>query len=395
MIRAIHLTVIGLSWGGFAFRLRVVWRRPVRPAAVVFSLLLLVFALAVTIGLPPLYRMLPVFGTRPSLVRLVQQSLTVLSCMLAQVLFVYLVSPAARTRRPIVGRVALAGAVLVAMSVLFLSAPIGDGAEDLVAAYSRKPFVAEYLLVFLGYITVGFVDLCRLTSHYTRQAMDRMLHIGVRLLGLTAVPGTLFVAHKALYTVVGRFGGVLPWPEGPVSTTLVGVSFVPFFAGATIAGWGPRIVSFVHLSRRFRCYRDIRPLWLAACEVLPGLALLEAPGRGLAQWRALDLRLYRCVIEVLDAGLELRRYVDRRDVELARRLGVAAGLSGDQLDTATAAAGFAAALRRRGENRLADDPPGDPLFAVGPGSGQEYVRRVALAYRRSPVVAAVIAGAGH
>jgi hypothetical protein len=59
MARFIHLTIIFLAWGGFVDKLRLLWRRPSTPAVGVFCALLFVFASAMTISLPPLYRELP------------------------------------------------------------------------------------------------------------------------------------------------------------------------------------------------------------------------------------------------------------------------------------------------------------------------------------------------
>jgi len=443
MARAIHLAVIFMAWGGFTYKFWRLWQRPRTPAVVLFCALLFVFGLSMTISLPPIYLHLPWFSTSPSLVRLVQQSLIVVTGALAQLLFVYLLFPAGKTRRPVSRRLALAGVVLVAMITLFSLAPIGDDAEDFVAAYASRPFVTEYLLVFLTYFALSLFDLSRLSFRYARHAPEGLLRKGITLLGIAAVPGFAYTVHKAGYTVASRLGVHLPWPEGPVSTALIGVTFLPFFAGATIAAWGPPIVSFRRKVGRFQVYREILPLWSAVYEVLPGLALLGAPG--FASWRALgrvwqikfavsaprrplaapvirpstsstrpnhrhrqeppgsrspsnrftrhglDVRLYRCVIEILDSGFELRPYVDARVAELARDRGEKAGLDGKELESVVAAAVFATALRRKRDELKVPDAPNAPVFSAGTAEAEEYVRRVARAYRRSPVVAAVLA----
>ena len=66
----------------------------------------------------------------------------------------------------------------------------------------------------------------------------------------------------------------------------------------------------------------------------------------------LNYRLYRRVIEIRDGLLALRSYRDPEVPRRARQCGEAAGLTGDELRAAVAAAQLKAALNAKAEGRV-------------------------------------------
>ncbi|MGW4966181.1 MAB_1171c family putative transporter [Nonomuraea sp. NPDC004186] len=381
MLRAFHLAVIALAWIGVGYKLIDLRRRPNDLGRLALCAALLFLALALTVGLPPLYQRIPLFAGSPSLVRLVQHSLVVLAAFSTQLLVVHLASPPGRTAANVRVRAVVMAVFLIAMIVLFAAASPGDAAEDFVAAYATWPFVTEYLLTFLGFVAVVMADIFRLSLRFTRRATAGFLRAGLWLWAGASSAGFAFAAHKAAYALMTRFGNKPPWPEGPVSTTLAGLVLALFVAGLTAYGWGPRIGAAGLWWSRYRTYRALLPLWKAFYEVMPDIVLrLPATRRA-----PVDLRLYRCVIEILDGRLALRAYWDGEVARAARERAMAAGLTGPRLDAAAEAAALAAALEARERGHVTGQEP--PVMPdLGPDAGMaEEIRRLVLtarAYRR-------------
>lgn len=393
MLRILHLVVIAVVWIGFVYQAIRLKRRPDDPTRFVLCMALLFYAMAFTIGLPPLYQRLPWFAESPSLVRLVQHGMVVLGVFWTQALGVHLTTPSDQAAAKIRRRAVTISVFLTAMIVLFVLAAPGDDSEDFVKAYAQWPFVTEYLLTFLSCLALALADIFRLTVRFAGRATEKPLRAGLLLWSAASVAGFLFAVHKAAYALVMRLGGQPPWSEGPVSTTLSGLGMALFVVGLTTYSWGTRIRAVRRLWRQYRSYRALLPLWRAFYEVMPDLALIQPRGRRFSPggWRTLELRLYRCVIEILDSRLALRSYWDEDVAETARAKGTAAGLTGPDLDAVVEAASLAAALdaRKRGKTTGKEPPAIAGIHEAGMPGEIKRLTRVADAYRRSPIVAAV------
>ncbi|WP_158849076.1 MAB_1171c family putative transporter [Saccharothrix deserti] len=321
MLRAFHIVVVVLAWAGAGYKAADLVRRPPGDfGRVAVCLALLFFALAFTVGLPPLYQRIPWLAEGASTVRLIQHGLAVLSLFWIQ-MFVAHVTP--RTGHPVGGivlRTATVSVILASMVVLFGLAAPGAAAEDFVGTYAKAPFVTEYLLAFLGYTALVLADISRLTLRYAGGATERPMRIGLRLWSIASLVGFAYASHKASYAVAARLDRQPPWYEGPVSTVLSGLVLVLFVVGLTAYTWGPRIARAGRRWRQYRTYRALLPLWRACYDVMPGIALVPPDARRVP----IDLRLYRCVIEILDGRLALRAYWDTR---IAEQRGEAAALA--------------------------------------------------------------------
>jgi uncharacterized protein DUF6545 len=321
VLRAFHIVVVLVAWAATVHKSVGFVRRPTRDVGHLAACLALLFlTLAFTIGLPPLYLRIPWLAENPSTVRLIQHSLVVLSLFWGQVMGTHVISSTGRAVNGIVPRAVTASAVVVAMVVLFRLADPGSAAEDFVGAYADAPFVTEYLLAFLGYTAYVLGDIARLTLRYASGAGERIIRIGLRLWSAASLVGVLFASHKALYAVAVRLDHRPSWGEGPVSTVLSGIVVVLFVAGLTAYRWGRQIAAVGRRWRQYREYRVLLPLWRACYDAMPGIALVPPDA-----WRVpIDLRLYRCVIEILDARLALRAYWD---TEIAHQRGEAAAMA--------------------------------------------------------------------
>jgi hypothetical protein len=172
--------------------------------------------------------------------------------------------------------------------------------------------------------------------------------------------------------------------------------------------WGRRLglAAVLRWLADYRAYLAICPLWRDLCRALPEVALEPPADRAVQAFlppRDLRLRLYRCLVEVLDARLLLRASLDPRAGELAtdawqRRRGHSAS---PELPAFLEAVALEAALRAR----AADRPPEGPgtLLAVptNGGVGDELRSFCRVAHQRARsallrhVMARLAVEAGH
>lgn len=281
-------------------------------------------------------------------------------------------------------------ATLLAMVALFTLAPVGTDADDFVNQYAAAPYVTEYLLVFLTFVTASLAQVFRSSLLHAKYTPHRFLRVGLRLIAAGSLCCVAFAVHKAGFALVRRLGGAPAWPEGPVSTTLTGCAALLFVLGATIAGWAPRLTAWRRRIRLARAYRRLQPLWSAIHEALPNVTLVPTGDR--QPWQSAEFRLYRRIIEIRDGILALRPYLDEAVTSLARERVTQAGLHGEAAAAVAEAATLAWALRAKAAGRPNPDVPTSPAPDRGAGLDDEaaWFGRVSDALG-TPVVAAVLA----
>jgi hypothetical protein len=107
----------------------------------------------------------------------------------------------------------------------------------------------------------------------------------------------------------------------------------------------------------------------------------------------LGFRLQRRCVEIRDAQLKLRPWADPQAAAAAEALGGQAGLNGEELQVVVEAASLAAAAQAK-TRRWAPVGERTPASSVQGGGDLDtesaWLSRVAVAYRRSPVVQAVL-----
>jgi len=109
-----------------------------------------------------------------------------------------------------------------------------------------------------------------------------------------------------------------------------------------------------------RLLRQLRPLHAALLDAVPEAARAEVPGRPGPR-----VRLHRAVVEIREAVLALRPYVDPELAAAARKVMHPAGLAGDEAVAAVEASVLAAALRARAS--------GPPVLATGGVPGWQHM----------------------
>jgi hypothetical protein len=130
-----------------------------------------------------------------------------------------------------------------------------------------------------------------------------------------------------------------------------------------------------------RLLRQLRPLHAALLFAVPEAARAEVPGRPGPR-----VRLHRAVVEIREAALALRPYVDPEMVAVARKVVHMGGLAGDEVAAAVEGSVLAAALRARGSGQPARSRGGVPGWQHMPGpdlpSEAAWLARVARAFDR-------------
>ena len=295
-----------------------------------------------------------------------------------------------QARRGVRRRSASAAAVVVALGTLFFAAPV-DGdvlTPDFTDRYGREPAMLAFWTVFLGWLGAALVSTIRLTWRYGRQAPRSRLRTAILLIGGSATACLGYVAAKATYLVAlgaqveQRFTLVYTRATG----ALLLVSMLLIVAGCTWTQLG-RLPGLRHLSA-YRRLRRLLPLWQALYEATPAIALTPPiAGRVRAGIRDLEVRLYRCVIEIRDGALALRPYaapdLRERGREAARNLGV----PDRQIEPVAEAVWLEVARRAK----LRGDPPVPEVAINGLGgidlAGElEILEQISTAYQRSEAV---------
>ena len=399
-MRARDILVYGpavLAWMAVVYKLPAYRHGRRDPALRWLWLSLLFLALALTAILPPVYLGIDRLVGVANLARSLVNGLVMVASWAVQAFLFHVNYPdgeaLARIRR--VGW-ALAGA-LVLMAALFVLAPAGEETTDFIGRYGSAPFVLEYRFVFLGYLGLALGNIVRLAWRYAGIAGRPATRLGLRFVALGGIFGFGYVAHEVLRVAAARFGFVHPFPDPHlVTNTLIAASVGLMLVGCTMPAWGPRLGIPALYSRvsQYRAYRRLYPLWLALYRANPEIALAPPPS-ALADTlsvRDLRFRLYRRVVEIRDGLLALHPYHEPWAVDYARGLCQEAGLPSEQAEVVVEAASVAVALRALAQGRIVGRPDSAPSTTGGSDLDTEVaaLERLAIAFRRSPVVRAAL-----
>jgi Family of unknown function (DUF6545) len=174
------------------------------------------------------------------------------------------------------------------------------------------------------------------------------------------------VAHLAAYLLLSSGGGAaidrrltpdlgaaaLEHVAGPAARDPVTGVEADLFAALVLRR--ARLLAGPRVGARRRL-RELEPLWDGLRGAVP-----EAASTSRGRRRSAKLRLYRRVIEIRDAQLALRPYLDRAAAEAGMTAARSAGLEGDDREAAVEAALLAAAAQARKAGRRARQNSGDP-----------------------------------
>jgi hypothetical protein len=392
--------LVVLLWAAVFGKVPALRRHPDNRALRAYWLALLALALAVTVLLPPVQLALDRTTAVPNLARLLGHSLA-LGCACAALAFLlFSTYPEATAQARVHRRVWALTVTFSLMGGLFTAAKVRHETLDFLGQYGTAPLIVVYWLVFLTYLGVALVDVVRLAWRWAGQTDRAVLGLGLRLTAVGGLVGLAYVGYDLLFLAAAQLDHPGLLGNQPLITQgLIAASVVLIVVGSTMPAWGPRVglPRLLGWLGRYRAHRRLYRLWRALCQAVPGIALVPRPSwwRDALSVRNLGFALHRRIIEMRDAQLQLRPFLDPQAAETATELGRQAGLHGEELRVVAAAASLAAAMDAKVEGQHAtgalsalSDPGGTDVPADLESESAWWVK-VATAYR-SPVVRMVM-----
>lgn len=353
--------------------------------SVLFRLLM---AVGLALGLPQIYFFVDGLLGVPSLPQLVQHLCAVGMAYHLVNLVLRLVLPEERTRRPARVWGLVLGLCSVGLVTFYLLGPLPNRLPTISSRYAASPWVTEYQLIVVTFLSLTSGVLFWLGARYSRHAARGPLRTALRLIQIGGGLSVLSLLHRLVVLLVLSAGGTLPWYESGadgVQSYLITPALLCILAGITMPKWGPRLLTW---RRRRRWYRQLRPLWIVLYETDREIALLPPrPGwvEALTVTR-IGFRLQRRVVEIRDVLIgPLRGYLDPAVLDRANEL--AAGLP--ERAAVAEAACIAAALRAREQGSAPRQDSAALLHTEATDLDGEaaWLATVSQALSRSPIVA--------
>lgn len=331
----------------------------------------------------------------PDLVRVIADLCALLGAFCVMAMVVHTARPGAVARGLIGWHVVVFLVVVLTMLVLLAHADARTSLQ-LAATYADDLPAIGYQIIDSVYLATGLVALLWLIRHYGPAAATGLTRGLLRSAGAAAVAGLLGEAWKITTIVLIGAGVSVPSDQQGVSELVAALVVGGAGAACTFPAW----VSWLDVRvQRYRYRRDLAhlaPLWRVLTEAVPQVALHTSVDSGV------EFALHRCVIEIRDAQLALRRHVDPAisvaAAAAAAARGVAPGPDTDLLvEAAELAAGIAAYRAGTVCTPVRDQPP-VPADAVSHDVSEiRWLVRLARAVFTDPLVTEVVAEvvAGH
>ena len=214
------------------------------------------------------------------------------------------------TQKPPASRIAgLGTAVGGALAVLFLAAHAPGGTPAVRTQGADRWLIAVYDMLLIGYFLRCLGVLITLLGRNARLLPPSLLRTGLRLMKASATAGLVWTLLILGDIVSVLRDGTQPGSEDRPSAALAAVVAALAVGGATATIWGRTVSAPARITRAYRSYCALEPLWSALHEALPEIAL--APPGPHDRWRSMrnaEFALYRRVIEIHDGRLCLRHY---------------------------------------------------------------------------------------
>jgi hypothetical protein len=382
----------GLCWAAFLYRVRDLRMRQRDPALLA---LLVAFAMKGTEFLLATPRIAAAVDERTGIPNLGALGIHLFGGVAfgaaVLVALVYWVSNPAEAWPRVRWRLAVAALVMMTMFSLWVAAEVGteQRSPHYLVQNAHRPLVAIYGFLYVVTLLVALGEITRMCLKYSPLAGRRWLRHGLRTTAIGALIYSVTVWSRA-FSIVAVHLSLNPLQWEVLTPFATGIGIPLMIAGLTMPCWGPHMSDLRRWWDNCHTYRRLYPLWRDLYQASPGIAL-HPPTRSMTH---LNYRLYRRVIEIRDGLLALRSYRDPEVRIRARRCGEAAGLTGDELRAAVAAAQLRAALNAKAQGRVAlassrgsaDDRE---IFELRRGNDltteAAWLRQIARAYTRSPV----------
>lgn len=316
----------GVAWLAVVYK-ALAFRKPRQAVSVLYWLILLCSALAVTALLPPIYHAIDRLTGIPNLARLLGNVAILVASWLVQLSIWQLNHP----DRPLRPRVWPAGllmlAIVIAMGALFAAAPIDvEEATDFTGRYAHEPTIQLYRGVFLGYLAFTAIAFMRLSWRYASGITVAMLLLSECLLISGAALGLMYSLHEIDRIAFALAGATYPVPDAArVTVSLLAGTLILMIVGSTLPTWGQHVGAErpARWLAAYRTYRRLHPLWRALYRAFPSIALhpprWDSPLTDVPRAMVRPL-LYRRGIEIRDGYIQLQRYRDQRARQYAAGL---------------------------------------------------------------------------
>lgn len=349
-------------------------------------------ALALTTQVPGVYLWIGDVAHVPNLAAPLGHGSVLVTAWAATSLLAYSALPQERATRLVRRRLAVLLAALVGLVALFViegSRPQVLGYDD---HYGHDAAVAGHYLIYVAYLAVAGFDLARNNWRYARVASGEPLRVGLRLISLAGVVVMAYAAFKCV-SVLARFIGTGSGSsESPLSDVLIALAGLLAVAGTSAFAWSRRlrVERFSSWLRSYGSYRRLSPLWWDLYRVEPDVALYLPSQRLLdaVDVRDLDFRLHRRVVEIRDAWLALRPYLDAEVARRVRESLPVGSLPDEDVEARVQAEVLAQAVAAKTAGRRAE--PARDVNLPGAADATDELRwleKVATAYRRRRRVA--------
>lgn len=354
------------------------------PAGRALSLTMAYLLVVYLLGWAPCYwTVYDLLGQVPSLPQVVQHVAWMAMSFCAHLFVIRVSATAGRLRRRLRFGRALFAVALVLLLIGYVIGPLRTGLPIVGPSGTHDLGVLVYDLVWEIHNIVVLVDV--LLVRWRSATIDRtFLRVGVRLMGFGCLIWLVMLVHKVAFQVIVSLGFEPPYEENGVHGiqflfSAPGVCFL--VTGMTIPSWGPRVARYWH---RLRAYHQLTPLWDALGPARPDVPVVVLRSR--------NSRLRHRVIGIRDALLgPLRGHLSEDTLRLAKQRAVRSGLAEDDAQAVAEAAVIAAAVSAHtgGEAAPAARPP-ELRREADFDAEAAWLVKVSRAYRRSPVVHAVL-----
>jgi hypothetical protein len=247
-----------------------------------------------------------------------------------------------------------------AMSVLFVLANVdavdAEGSTGFDKLYADAPYVPWFLLIFQSYFAIGLVIAGLYCWRWSKQTNRPWMRRGLPFIALASLLILGYIVPKIIYIVLRQFS-----IHADTLNTWAPL-FAVFASLCHLIGFSLCAMGAVSDYReRRRAYQVIYPLWTVLLAPFPDKVLPGSEGPSnpkLAIWpRRLKTLLYRRIVEIRDARLQLRPHFDAGVAAEAKAAAQALGLDELETDAAVEAALLHAALATYSQGNGRDMTP--------------------------------------
>jgi len=334
---SVTIVVVGICWAGLLAKLWDLRTNPRNHATRWLCVMLITISLACTGQLRPVSDRVDSLAI-PGTTWVLANCLTLVAGLAAQASFLHTADPGEAAVRKIRARLWLTVAVIVGIVILFLTVKSNYAEFHAKEGTAQQvPATGAHSYLYVAYLTVLAAGGTQAGLAYAAIADRFCLRAGLRITAAGMVVTFLYGVTK----VVGMAGyqlGLLPAGKSVESVigSLFTVAILLVLVGFTLPAWGPRagLDTLADWSALSVTYYRLHPLWDALSKAFPDI-VLDTPRSWLGRripTRNASLAVYRRVIEILDARLRLRPFLDGHIADSTRARIEESGIPVDRVD---------------------------------------------------------------